>query len=93
MKYMIKPTSQFKKDLKRRVKQKHDLDELTSVINTIAAGEKLDDKYYDHPLTGNLRGKRECHVEPDWLLIYALKRDVSVLSLDRLGTHAELYGS
>ena len=92
MKYLIKPTSQFKKDLKRGSKQKHDLAELTTVINTIAAEEKLHEKYFDHPLTGNLRGKRECHVEPDWFLIYALKKDVSVLSLDRIGTHAELYG-
>ena len=92
MKYEIKPTSQFKKDLKRGAKQRRDLSVLTEVINLIAAGKKLDEKYFDHPLTGNLRGKRECHVEPDWLLIYALKKDVSVLSLDRIGTHAELYG-
>ena len=91
MKYTIKPTNQFKKDLKRGTKQRRNLSELTSVINTLASGEKLDEKYYDHPLTGNLRSKRECHVEPDWLLIYALKKDVAVLSLDRIGTHAEPY--
>ncbi len=92
MKYTIKPTSQCKKDLKRGVKQKRNIEELTVVINTIAVGKKLEEKCYDHSLSGKLRGKRECHVEPDWLLIYALKKDVAVLSLDRVGSHAELYG-
>ena len=91
MKYEIKFTAQFKKDLKLAKKQKKDLDRLFEVIQTLAAGKKLGAEYRDHDLSGKYKGTRECHVEPDWLLIYEIREDVLVLMLYRLGTHSELF--
>lgn len=91
MKYELQFTSQFKKDLKLAKKQNKDLDKLFEVIDILANGETLDAKYKDHSLTGNYRGTRECHVEPDWLLIYEIRGDVLVLMLYRLGSHPELF--
>ena len=91
MKYDLQFTSQFKKDLKLAKKQKKDLGKLFEVIDILANGETLDAKYKDHSLTGNYRGTRECHVEPDWLLIYEIRGDVLVLMLYRLGSHSELF--
>ena len=91
MKYDLQFTSQFKKDLKLAKKQNKDLGKLFEVIDILANGETLDAKYKDHSLTGNYRGTRECHVEPDWLLIYEIRGDVLVLMLFRLGSHSELF--
>ena len=90
MKYLIKYTNQFKKDLKLAKKQNKNLDKLFDIVKTLANGKKLDAKYCDHSLSGNYKGTRECHIEPDWLLIYEIKNDVLVLMLYRTGTHAEL---
>lgn len=91
MKYEVKFTSQFKRDLKLAKKQGRDIDKLFDVINTIAEGGKLDDKYRDHNLNGDYAGCRECHVEPDWLLVYEVIDKVLVLMLYRVGTHSELF--
>ena len=91
MKYDIQFTSQFKKDIKLAKKQHKDLDKLFEVISILANGSVLETKYRDHNLTGNYKGTRECHVEPDWLLIYEIQNDVLVLLLYRLGTHSELF--
>ena len=91
MKYELQFTSQFKKDLKLAKKQNKDLGKLFEVIDILANGETLDAKYKDHSLTGNYRGTRECHIEPDWLLIYEIRGDVLVLMLYRLGSHFELF--
>ena len=91
MKYDLQFTSQFKKDLKLAKKQNKDLGKLFEVIDILANGETLNAKYKDHSLTGNYRGTRECHVEPDWLLIYEIRGDVLVLMLYRLGSHSELF--
>ena len=91
MKYDLQFTSQFKKDLKLAKKQNKDLGKLFEVIDILANGETLDAKYKDHSLTGNYRGTRECHVEPDWLLIYEIRGDVLVLMLYRSGSHSELF--
>ena len=91
MKYDLQFTSQFNKDLKLAKKQNNDLGKLIEVIDILANGETLDAKYKDHSLTGNYRGTRECHVEPDWLLIYEIRGDVLVLMLYRLGSHSELF--
>ena len=91
MKYDLQFISQFKKDLKLAKKQNKDLGKLFEVIDILANGETLDAKYKDHSLTGNYRGTRECHVEPDWLLIYEIRGDVLVLMLYRLGSHSELF--
>ena len=90
MKYEVKFTTQFKKDLKLAKKQNKDIEKLFAVVELLANGEKLDFKYKDHDLSGNYKGTRECHIEPDWLLVYEYKNDVLVLMLYRLGSHSEL---
>lgn len=91
MKYEIKFTSQFKKDLKLAKKQKKDLNKLFEVVALLANGTALDAKYSDHSLTGQYKHTRECHIEPDWLLIYEYDGDLLVLMLYRLGSHSELF--
>ncbi|MBQ8400962.1 MAG: type II toxin-antitoxin system YafQ family toxin [Clostridia bacterium] len=91
MNYEVKFTGQFKKDLKIAKKQGKDLEKLFTVIEKLAAGEILEPKYRDHELTGNYRGTRECHIEPDWLLIYEYCDDVLVLMLYRIASHSELF--
>lgn len=91
MKYEIKFTTQFKKDLKLAKKQSKNTDKLFAVIEKLANGEPLEEKYRDHDLSGNYKGCRECHIEPDWLLIYEIADDVLVLMLYRLGSHSELF--
>lgn len=91
MKYEVKFTGQFKKDLKLAKKQNRNLEKLFEIIDILAKGEPLDAKYRDHELTGNYKGTRECHIDPDWLLIYEIIDNVLVLMLYRLGTHSELF--
>lgn len=91
MRYEVKFTNQFKIDLKLAQNQGKDTDKLFEVIEKLANGEKLDAKYRDHSLTGNYKGCRECHVEPDWLLVYEVMDDVLVLMLYRVGSHSELF--
>ena len=91
MKYDIQFTNQFKKDLKLAKKQNKNLDKLFEVIDILANGGTLEAKYRDHDLTGNYKGTRECHIEPDWLLIYEICGDVLVLMLYRLSSHSELF--
>ena len=83
-------SSQFKKDLKKAKKQGKDLELLRKILLMIANGETLDLKYRDHELGGNLKGYRECHVNPDWLLIYKVLG--IELRLARLGSHSDLFG-
>ena len=91
MKYEVRFTGQFKKDLKLSQKQGKDVEKLFAVVEKLANGEPLDDKYRDHALTGDYNGCRECHIEPDWLLIYEVFDDVLVLLLNRVGSHSELF--
>lgn len=91
MKYEVKFTGQFKKDLKLAKKQKRDIDKLFDVISKLAKGEILDEKYRDHGLVGNYLGCRECHVEPNWLLVYEVIEDVLVLMCYRVGSHSDLF--
>ena len=91
MRYDIQFTSRFKKDLKLAKKQNKNLEKLFDVVETLAKGEVLDAKFKDHALSGEYIGTRECHIEPDWLLIYEIKDDVLVLLLYRLGTHSDLF--
>lgn len=91
MKYRVTFTSQFKKDLKLAKKQNKDISKLLEVIEKLAEGEKLEPKFKDHELSGNYAGCRECHVEPDWLLIYEYSENVLVLMLYRLGSHSDLF--
>ena len=91
MKYEVKFTNQFRKDLKLAKKQNKDLDKLFEVVNILADGGTLDARYRDHDLSGNYKGTRECHIEPDWLLVYEILNEVLVLMLYRIGTHSELF--
>ena len=76
MRYEVKFTSQFKRDLKLAKKQGKDTKKLFEVVERLANGETLEERYRDHDLTGNDKGCRECHVEPDWLLVYEILDDV-----------------
>ena len=91
-KYTVKTTSQFKKDFKLAMKRGLNIDLLEIVIATLALGEPLPDKNKDHALTGNWIGHRECHILPDWLLIYHIEEEVLILTLARSGTHSDLFG-
>ena len=87
----IIPSNQFKKDLKLAKKRGLNLELLSVVVNTLAAQQPLDIKYHDHNLTGNYRHFRECHIEPDWLLVYRTDDDQLELFLFRTGTHSDLF--
>lgn len=91
-KYIVKTTTQFKKDYKLAVKRGLKIGLLKDVIAALAIGETLPDKNKDHALNGNWIGHRECHILPDWLLIYRIEDDVLVLTLARTGTHSDLFG-
>ena len=91
MKYSIKFTNQFKRDLKLAKKQSKDIDKLFEIIENLANGNQLPTKYRDHELTGNYKDTRECHIEPDWLLIYEIRENILVLMLNRVGSHSELF--
>lgn len=89
--YAVKPTTKFQKDLKRIQKRGYDISLLTEVIKKLAAGEHLPEKNKDHELSGNFAGCRECHVTPDWLLIYEIADKELILYLTRTGTHSDLF--
>ena len=91
-KYTIKHTTQFKKDMKLVKKRHLDIELLKSIVEKLANGETLPEKYKDHALSGNWSGHRECHLNPDWLLIYRYEDDILVLTLTRTGTHSDLFG-
>ena len=91
-KYTVKMTTQFKKDFKLAMKRGLKIELLEKVIEVLAMGEELPDKNKDHALTGNWVGHRECHILPDWLLIYRIEGEVLVLTLARTGTHSDLFG-
>jgi mRNA interferase YafQ len=84
-------TTQFKKDYKRIKRQNKNLDKLKDVIDMLVACRKLDPKYHDHQLAGRWSGHKDCHIEPDWVLIYMIKNDE--LHLERTGSHAELFNN
>lgn len=84
----IEFTSRFKKDFKRVQSQGKNINELKDVMNKLAKKEKLEEKYKDHPLHGNYKGYRDCHIRPDWVLIY--KVTDHKLILERTGSHSEL---
>ena len=82
-KYDIVWSSQFKKDYKRSIKRNLDINLLDDIIRKLSYGETLPEENRDHPLSGNWTGFRECHIQPDWLLIYRFDDDVLVLTLTR----------
>ena len=84
-------SNRFKKDLKLIAKRGYNLDLLNDVVELLARQEPLPDKNRDHSLTGNYIGYRECHIKPDWLLIYRVDGDELMLFLSRTGTHSDLF--
>ncbi len=90
-KYRISQTGVFKKDLKLAIKRGYNMDLIGFVVDTLAEGNPLPKKYKDHSLTGSYKGCRECHITPDWLLIYEISNDELILYLTRTGTHSDLF--
>ena len=91
MKYKLKVTGEFKQDLKRCQKRGLVLDELWSVIDKLLNGETLDDRYRVHLLHGNRKGQWECHIQPDWLLIWEQHEQELILVMLNTGTHSDLF--
>ncbi len=91
-KYEVKFTSAMKKDMKKVVKRHYDLNLFAEIVDKLANDVPLDEKYHDHVLEGNWANHWECHIKPDWLLIYQIKDDILILELSRTGTHSDLFG-
>ena len=85
----VSQTSQFARDIKKMRKRGKDLAKLEAIVRQLAAGITLDPRHRDHPLVGEWKSSHDCHVEPDWILIYTAD-DVS-LRLERTGTHSDLF--
>ena len=91
MKYELELTHQYLKDLKLARKRGLDENRLNEIILKLIMGEELPSKNKDHSLTGNYKGFRECHISPDWLLIYSRNVTVKIVTLVRTGTHSDLF--
>lgn len=87
----IVPSNRFKKDLKLAIKRGYNIELLNEVVSKIAVQEKLDEKYKDHALSGEYSNFRECHITPDWLLVYQVIDNELILFLSRTGTHSDLF--
>lgn len=87
----LKTTSKFRRDYKAMKKRGMDMSELETVIDTLLAEKNLDEKYRDHDLHGQYEGYRECHIQPDWLLIYIIDKGQAVLVATRTGSHSDLF--
>lgn len=87
----IRYHASFKKDYKKIVKRGYDVKLLEEMIQKLAKGEQLPERNRDHPLSGDYVGCRECHITPDWLLIYEIDKGELVLYLTRTGTHSDLF--
>ena len=88
--YQIFYTNRMKKDLKRAKKRGKDISKLIEILNLLKTGKTIPQKFCDHQLSGNLKEFRECHIEPDWLLIYQIKKDKLILVAVATGTHSDL---
>lgn len=91
MRYRIKPSTKFQKDLKRVQKRGYNINLIKEVIRKLADGEALEPKYRDHSLSGDYSNCRECHITPDWLLVYEIYEEELILYLTRTGTHSDLF--
>jgi len=90
MKYGVIRTTRFKREYKIMQKRGENMALLNHVIELLSQGNPLPEKYRDHWLTGDYKGFRECHVKPDWLLVYRIEKNILVLTLTRTGTHSDL---
>ena len=89
--YEVKFTTAFKKSYRLMKKRGLDVAVLDEVVDLLRQGKKLDEKYRDHSLTGNFIGFRECHIKPDWLLVYLIENDILTLTLVDTGSHADIF--
>lgn len=90
-KLTVKFTTAFKKDYKRAIKRGLKVELLEQVVSALAMGETLPEEHRDHALSGDWDGHRECHILPDWLLIYRIEDNVLVLTMARTGSHSDLF--
>lgn len=88
----LKTTTKFRKDYKLAKKRGLNMAQLEMIIQTLLEEKTLDPKYHDHPLVGEYAGFRECHIQPDWLLVYIADKERLVLTAVRTGTHSDLFG-
>ena len=91
MKYAVRHTSAFKRDYKLMLKRHLPIEKLHAVVDKLRNGEDLPAANHDHPLTGNWANHRECHIAPDWLLIYQIHENILILELTRTGSHSDLF--
>ncbi|MGN1325689.1 MAG: type II toxin-antitoxin system YafQ family toxin [Candidatus Spyradenecus sp.] len=89
--YRVLLTAKFKRDYKRLLKRGIDEARFQTVVSLLACGESLPPSYRDHALSGDYAGFRECHIKPDWLLIYKQEADKLILTLTRTGSHSDLF--
>ena len=89
--YSLEFTKQYLRDLKLSRKRNLDEEKLNQVIKILISGDKLPEQYKDHPLTGTFKGLNECHISPDWLLIYSKNKTIRLITLIRTGTHSDLF--
>lgn len=89
--YQVKFTSAYKKSYKLMKKRGLDLSSLDEVVDLLRQGKRLDEKYRDHGLSGNFIGFRECHIKPDWLLVYLIENDILTLTLVDTGSHSDIF--
>jgi len=91
MKYKLKLTSLFKKDIKRMKKRGRDMRKLNEVVTMLQNGTPLSWEFRDHALSGDYSGFRECHIQSDWLLLYYIDEEQIVLVCSRTGTHSDIF--
>lgn len=89
--YQVKFTNKFKKSYKLMKKRDYDMKLLESIIDTLRQGKKLEAKHRNHALTGDFRGYHECHIKPDWLLVYLIENDILTLTMINTGSHSDLF--
>lgn len=92
-KYILKSTAEFRKNYRMMEKRGLPMNVLDEIIRKLALGERLPSHNKDHPFKGKWRTFRECHIQPDWLLIYQIIKDTLVLTLSRTGTHSDIFGN
>ena len=89
--YQVKFTTAYKKAYKLMKKRGLDISLLDEVVDLLRQGRQLEERYHDHGLTGDLAGFRECHIKPDWLVIYLIENDILTLTLIDTGSHSDLF--
>ncbi len=90
--YEIKTYKQYERDVKRAIRQGLDIEKLLDVVRLLRQGKPLPAKFRNHLLTGDYKGFWECHISPDWLLLYQKDTEIRIISLYRTGSHADIFG-